>query len=107
MSAWVRLVVDADLNSYPARSDGSLSPETIDRIRDELEERFRRDFGTFDRLELVDLVDRNARCVFCGGSGWVDDKNWQPEHPAQRRVEHNGLLRCSCGVGSDNEGGPK
>lgn len=37
-------------------------------------------------------------CPHCGGSEWVEDKNWQPEYAGQERVEHNGLIPCgACG----------
>jgi hypothetical protein len=30
----------------------------------------------------------------CGGRRWVDDENWQPDHPSVPRVRGDGLIPC-------------
>lgn len=38
--------------------------------------------------------DEEEPCPHCDDTGWVEDQNWQPEHPRQRREERNGLIPC-------------
>lgn len=45
---------------------------------------------------LEQLIESRGVCGFCKDSGWVEDQNWEPDYPGVKRVEENGLIRCSC-----------
>jgi hypothetical protein len=46
-------------------------------------------------------------CPHCDDTGWVEDKNWQPEFAGQRREQENGLIPCGAlphHIGPSSEG---
>lgn len=41
-----------------------------------------------------DTWDPHETCVFCNGTGLVEDVNWEPAWPGKKRIEGDGIISC-------------